>query len=130
VFALFLFSGLLAAVAGMISMGRTSQASPDSLVGYELDAITVVFLGGVSVLGGRGRMPGVVWALVLLILLRSALQLHNVSAYAQGTAVGILLIGSLLFSNLTRDAAARLRKRRTHRPVAGPVSGDVVPTDG
>jgi rhamnose transport system permease protein len=113
-FGLFVVSGLACSIAGVINIGRTSQASPDGLFGYELDAITIVFLGGVSFLGGRGRMSGVVWALLLLIELRSALQLHNVSAYAQGTAVGVLLIFSLLTSNLAREAANRLgtRKRR------------------
>jgi rhamnose transport system permease protein len=129
VFGLFLFAGVVSAIAGIISMGRTSQASPDSLFGYELDAITVVFLGGVSVLGGRGRMSGVIWALVLLIVLRSALQLHNVSAFAQGTAVGIVLIGSLLLTNLARDASARMRARRTRRPEPVPVGAGTTPTE-
>lgn len=111
-FGLFVVSGLVCSIAGIINIGRTSAASPDALLGYELDAITVVFLGGVSVLGGKGRMTGVLWALVLLITLRSALQLHNVAAYAQGTAVGILLIFSLLISNIARLAGTAIRNRR------------------
>ena len=116
-FGMFVASGAVSAIAGIISIGRTSQASPDSLLGYELDAITIVFLGGVSFLGGKGRISGVLWALVLLTALRNALQLHNVSAYAQGTAVGVLLIGSLLASNVARQLssimAARRRRERT-----------------
>jgi rhamnose transport system permease protein len=114
-FGLFLVSGLVCSIAGIINIGRTSAASPDGLLGYELDAITVVFLGGVAVLGGKGRMTGVLWALTLLIALRSALQLHNVAAYAQGTAVGLLLIFSLLISNIARRLAAALRTRRQAR---------------
>lgn len=114
-FGLFVVSGLVCSIAGIINIGRTSAASPDSLLGYELDAITVVFLGGVSVLGGKGRMSGVLWALTLLIALRSALQLHNVAAYAQGTAVGVLLIFSLLISNVARLVATELRNRRQAR---------------
>ena len=124
VFGMFLFAGLASAIAGIVGMGRTSQASPDSLSGYELDAITMVFLGGVSVLGGRGRMTGVAWALLLLVVLRSALQLHNVSAYAQGTAVGVLLIGSLLLANLTHDVAAGLRVRRLGNCALGSLPAD------
>jgi rhamnose transport system permease protein len=73
--------------------------------------------------------PGVIWALVLLIVLRSALQLHNVSAFAQGTAVGIVLIGSLLLTNLARDASARVTARRTRRPEAVPAVAGTSPTD-
>lgn len=114
-FRLFVTSGVLCSIAGIINIGRTSSASPDALLGYELDAITVVFLGGVSVLGGKGRMTGVLWALILLIALRSALQLHNFAAYQQGTAVGILLIFSLLISNTARATVANLRTRRENR---------------
>lgn len=121
-FGLFVLSGAVSAIAGIISIGRTSQASPDGLLGYELDAITIVFLGGVSFLGGKGRISGVIWALVLLICLRDGLQLHNVSAYAQGTAVGVLLIGSLLASNLARRASAALARRRRRRRAEHPVT--------
>ena len=114
-FGLFVVSGLVCSIAGIINIGRTSSASPDGLLGYELDAITVVFLGGVSVLGGKGRMTGVLWALTLLIALRSALQLHNVAAYQQGTAVGLLLIFSLLISNISRSLLATLRNRKESR---------------
>lgn len=107
-FGLFVGSGLVCAIAGIISIGQTSQASPDALLGYEMDAIAVVFLGGVSVLGGRGRVSGVLWALSLVIALRSALLLHNVSAYAQGTAIGMLLILSLLIANIVRALSQRL----------------------
>ncbi|GAB2469063.1 ABC transporter permease [Jatrophihabitans fulvus] len=122
-FGLFVVSGAVCAVAGVINIGRTSQASPDALTGYELDAITVVFLGGVSFLGGKGRISGVVWALVLLTGLRSALQLNNVSAYAQGTAVGLLLVLSLLIANIARRVAQRTGRRPAVE--APPTLGDV-----
>lgn len=114
-FGLFVVSGLVCSIAGIINIGRISSASPDAMLGYELDAITVVFLGGVSVLGGKGRMTGVLWALTLLVALRSALQLHNVAGYQQGTAVGVLLIFSLLISNTARAAVDTLRNRRESR---------------
>jgi rhamnose transport system permease protein len=119
-FCTFVVSGLVCAIAGVISIGRFSSASPDGLLGYELDAITVVFLGGVSVLGGQGRFSGVLWALVLLTCLRSAMQLHNVSAYAQGTAVGSLLIVSLLLSNTVRSTSAAVHARRRRRQAGAP----------
>ncbi|WP_128980344.1 ABC transporter permease [Streptomyces roseicoloratus] len=120
-FGLFVVSGLVAALAGVITVARTSQAAPDGALGFELDAITVVFLGGVSVLGGKGRMPGVCWALVLVVALRSMLQLANVSGYAQGAAVGLLLILSLLITNTTHRIHAALTSRRLRKvPVPRP----------
>jgi rhamnose transport system permease protein len=121
-FGLFVASGLVCSIAGLVNIGRSNQASPDAMVGYELDALTVVFLGGVSFLGGKGRISGVVWSLVLIITLRSALQLHNVSAYEQGTAIGVLLIASLLLSNLAHGVsrAVEVRKARRRGPPATP----------
>ncbi|MGN6689012.1 MAG: ABC transporter permease [Actinomycetales bacterium] len=112
--ALFAATGIVSAIAGIVIAGRTSQVSPDAALGFELDAITVVFLGGVSVLGGRGRFDGVIVGLILVITVRSVLQLHNVSGYAQGVAVGILLVASLLLNNLVTSVSRSRRSR--HRP--------------
>ena len=116
-FVLFLVSGLVAALAGLINSGLTSQIAPDSALGLELDVITVVFLGGISVLGGRGRITGVVLAAVLVLSLRKSLQLLNVAGYTQGIAVGGVLIASLLVTNLSHHVIGSIRDRRKPEPV-------------
>ena len=120
-FTLFVVSGLVSAVAGIIATGRTSSASPASMFGYELDCITVVFLGGFSFLGGKGNMAGVYWAIALVVGLRSLLLLNGASGDGQATAVGVLLIVSLLAANIVsrvnkRVADGRLRRARQHHP--------------
>lgn len=118
-FGLFVASGLAAALAGMIQTGLTSQFSPDLAFGMELDVITIVFLGGVSVLGGHGSMPAVAWAGLLIMLVRKYLQLQNVSGYAQGITIGMVLIGSLLLNNAAqRFLAARRESGTAPVPVA------------
>ena len=112
VFQLFVVSGAVAALAGVIQIGITSSASPDSALGFELDAITVVFLGGVSFLGGKGKISGVIWALIVVIAVRSMLQLQNLGAYGQAAVVGAILIVSLLLANLgIRLSTARAARR-------------------
>lgn len=111
-FLLFVVSGVVSALAGMINMGITSQVAPDGALGLELDVITVVFLAGVSVLGGKGRITGVVLASILILALRKSLQLLNVSGYTQGIAVGGVLIASLLVTNLSRQFFESRRERR------------------
>jgi len=115
-FRLFVASGLAAAIAGIIQTGITSSASPDGLFGFELDVVTVCFLGGISFLGGRGRMTGVAWSLVIVIVLRSVLQLRNVAAFGQAAIVGVVLIVSLLLVNVVAKVGAA---RATKRTVAG-----------
>lgn len=117
-FGLFVVSGLVSAIAGLLFIGRTTNASPDAMLGYELDAITVVFLGGVSFLGGKGRLSGVLWALLLVVVVRQTLLFHGQGQYAQGTAVGILLIASLLLANLSLRVSASLSARRVSSEAA------------
>lgn len=119
-FWLFVASGIVCAIAGVILVGRTSQAAPDGALGFELDALTIVFLGGVSMFGGRGRITGVVLAVFLVAGLRSYLLLRGASGYTQGTAVGVLLIASLLATNIVRrtsQAMAARRFRATQRDI-------------
>lgn len=111
-FLLFVVSGLVSALAGMINMGITSQVAPDGALGIELDVITVVFLAGVSVLGGKGRITGIVLASILILALRKSLQLLNVSGYTQGIAIGGVLILSLLVTNLSQRLIGSMRERR------------------
>jgi rhamnose transport system permease protein len=111
-FVLFVVSGLVCAIAGVILVGRTSEASPDGALGFELDAITIVFLGGVSMLGGKGRLTGVFLAMLLVAALRSVLLLRGAGGYAQGAAVGVVLIVSLVLTNFAGRISVVLQSRR------------------
>ncbi|MFT3875620.1 MAG: ABC transporter permease [Propioniciclava sp.] len=111
-FGLFVVSGMVAALAGVINTGITSQIAPDAALGMELDAITVAFLGGISFLGGKGNITGVVLAATLILTLRKSLQLLNVSGYTQGIAIGGVLIGSLLITNISAAIIRSLQERR------------------
>lgn len=112
---LFTVSGLVSAVAAVVYTARLSNARADNALGFELDVITIVFLGGVSVFGGAGRMAGVLWALVLVAALRNVLGLHQVSGAAQGIVVGGLLIASLLLGNTLNAALERLRLQQLRK---------------
>jgi rhamnose transport system permease protein len=98
-FWLFVTSGVVCAIAGIVFTARLSNARANNAFGFELDIITIALLGGVSVFGGRGRLTGVLWALVLVAMIRNVLGLSQIGGDAQGTVIGLLLIGSLLLSN-------------------------------
>lgn len=110
--ALFVLSGLICAVASIVFTARLANARANNAVGLELDVITVALLGGVSVFGGRGRLTGVFWALVLVAVLRNVLGLHQIGGDAQGTVVGLLLIVSLLVGNIAQGLFAMITARR------------------
>jgi rhamnose transport system permease protein len=113
---LFVLSGTVAALAGVVISLRNSTAAANVGYGFELTAVTAVLLGGVSIFGGRGTIAGVILALLLLGSIQKALLLsENISSYWIQIVTGILLVGSVLGPNLARRAAeARRRRSRLH----------------
>jgi rhamnose transport system permease protein len=110
-FALYLFSGLYCALAGIVYTLRFASASPDSARGYELSVIAAVLFGGVSIAGGFGTMWGVVFSIVELGVIRSVLQLVNFS----GNALQIISGALLLFSVALPKAIETLKTLRESR---------------
>jgi len=88
----FTISGLLAGLGGLLLAGMLSNANPNLGLGYELDVIAAVILGGVALTGGRGSIGGVVIGAALMGLLRNAFVLLNVSGYWQTITIGLVVI--------------------------------------
>jgi rhamnose transport system permease protein len=104
---LFVLSGVIAALAGILYTARISSSRADNAAGFELDVIAAVLLGGVSIFGGRGTMIGVLLSLAVVATLRNVLAITNVGPDIQNFAVGGLLILSVLGPNLVRRVLAR-----------------------
>jgi rhamnose transport system permease protein len=104
---LFVVSGVISALAGVIFALRFGSARADNGTGLELSVVAVVLLGGVSIFGGKGHMLGVVVAVLLLGAIRSALTINDVADEVLTIVTGSLL----LLSVLGPSAAARLRER-------------------
>ncbi|TMC86826.1 MAG: ABC transporter permease [Chloroflexi bacterium] len=111
---LFILSGVIAALAGVIFTARFSSARPDNAVGFELYVVTVVLLGGVNIFGGRGSLLGVILAIFIVAVLQNVMGLVNISGDIQSLAIGLLLILSVLGPNLAR----RIQVVITRRPLA------------
>ena len=109
---LFMLSGVIAALSGVIFTARFSSARPDNAVGFELSVVTVVLLGGVNIFGGRGSLFGVVLAILIVGILQNALSLVNISGDIQSLAIGLLLILSVLGPNLAQRILAVIARRR------------------
>ena len=111
---LFVLSGAVAALAGVVISLRNSTAAANVGIGFELTVVTAVLLGGVSIFGGRGTIAGVVLALLLLGGIQKALLLsESISSYWIQIVTGVLLIGSVLGPNLVQRArAARAHSSR------------------
>ncbi|PNH82593.1 ribose ABC transporter permease [Vibrio diazotrophicus] len=91
--------GLLAALAGIIVTSRLSSAQPTAGMGYELDAIAAVVLGGTSLLGGRGKIMGTLIGALIIGFLNNALNLLDVSSYYQMIAKAVVILLAVLVDN-------------------------------
>ena len=100
--AVFALSGLYAGIAGMVLAGRLSSAQPQAAVGYELDAIAAVVIGGASLAGGRGAALGTLIGALVLAVIRNGLNLLNVSSFWQQVVIGAVIAIAVGFDVLRR----------------------------
>lgn len=114
----FALSGLAMGIGALILMSQIRTIDHKQMRGWELVAITAVVLGGTSIFGGRGGMLGTVLAMLLLVVVRSAMGMSNIKAENQLAVIGTLLIVSVLLTNLSTQG--RWARRRT-RPTGGTV---------
>jgi rhamnose transport system permease protein len=106
---LFTASAFVAGVAGVLFAARLGSVRANIGEGFELDIITMVLLGGVSIFGGSGTLLGVALAIGIVLNLRNGLGLANVESNTQTGVIGALLIASVLAQN----ALDRLPLRRS-----------------
>lgn len=92
-------SGFLAALAGIIVTSRLSSAQPTAGMGYELDAIAAVVVGGTSLLGGKGRIMGTLIGALIIGFLNNALNLLDVSSYYQMIAKAVVILLAVMVDN-------------------------------
>ncbi len=86
-------------VAGIIVTSRLSSAQPTAGMGYELDAIAAVVLGGTSLMGGKGRIMGTLIGALIIGFLNNALNLLDVSSYYQMIAKAVVILLAVLVDN-------------------------------
>jgi rhamnose transport system permease protein len=112
---LFTLSGLVSGMAGIYFTLRFGSARGDNANGMELQVIAAVLLGGVSIFGGRGAIPGVLGGVLLIGVIASALRLDDYSANVIQIITGILLIASVVAPSLL-GWIGRTRSRAATRP--------------
>ena len=114
---------LAAALAGVLLAARLGAVRGSTAEGLELDIITIVLFGGVSIFGGKGRMTGVLLSILVILNLRNGLALAGFTGNTQTGVIGALLILSVLLPNLVASVNTRLARRRAAAPAAGDGGG-------
>ena len=109
---LFTMSGFIAALAGVYFAARLGSVRGDMALGFELDIITMVLLGGVSIFGGSGSIYGVLLSILIVLNLRNGMSLVNLTGHLQTGVIGLLLILSVLLPNMANYVRTTLDRRR------------------
>jgi rhamnose transport system permease protein len=115
---LFVASGLISALAGIVFSFRFSSSRADNGTGFELSAIAAVFLGGVTVQGGKGTVTGVVLSLLLIGIINNVLTLADVASEVLRIVTGSLLIISILLPNVIAATREKLRLIQRQKEIA------------
>ena len=115
---LYVASGLISALAGIVYTFRFSSSRADNGTGFELSAIAAVFLGGVTVQGGKGTVTGVVLSLLLIGIINNVLTLADVASEILRIVTGSLLIVSVLLPNVIASVRERWRLLQRQREIA------------
>ena len=100
--AVYVISGILAALAALILVARLGAAEPTLGNLWELEAIAAAAIGGASLSGGKGSIIGTIIGAIVLGAMRNGLTLLNVQAFYQLLATGIIIIAAMLIDRLTR----------------------------
>jgi len=88
----FAISGFLSGLTGMVLASRLNSAQPTAGMGYELDAIAAVVLGGTSLFGGEGELWGTLVGAFIMGILNNGLNMLNVSSFYQQVVKGIVIL--------------------------------------
>lgn len=92
----YIFSAVLAGLAGILLSSRVNAASPTACEGYEMDAIAAAVIGGTSMSGGRGSVLATILGAVIIGTINNGLDLLNVSSYYQDIISGIIIAVAVL----------------------------------
>lgn len=99
----YLISGVLAALAGVITSARVTSGVTSTGEGYETNAIAMVVIGGTSLAGGKGRLWGTIVGILVIQCLSNGLDMLGVAYYVQLIVKGIVVIGAVMLDGLTAD---------------------------
>jgi len=98
--------GVLAALAGMIHAARSHQGNPNDGMGYELDAIAAVVIGGTALAGGRGSIVGTVVGTLVLGLITNVMRLQLIDSNIEMIVKGLIIIVAVWLQRRTQATAS------------------------
>ena len=100
-------SGFMSYLAGVVLLARVNSGQPNAGTGYEMDVITGVVLGGVSMSGGQGRLIMVVVGVLIMGILTNGMTMLTINEYVQQFIKGLVLIGAVALDSFIKEQRSK-----------------------
>lgn len=114
-FFVFVISGVLAAISGIMLASKSNSASPIGGADYVFDAIAAVLIGGTGFEGGKGKITGTIIGAILMRVIRNGLNLAGFSPYLQEFLMGMIVLLIILADVLNQNHKKTMSLRRIYR---------------
>ena len=101
-FSVYMISGILSALAGLVLASKLQNGQATAASGYELNAIAAVAMGGTSMSGGRGGIAQTVIGLIVIGIINNALSLLGVSSYWQTVSMGVIILAAVIIDQFRK----------------------------
>ncbi len=106
-------SGLLAAIAGIVSVGRSGTCNgANAIQTYDTDAIAACVIGGASFMGGKGTIAGSMLGALIIAVLRNGFALLSIDTAVQNMVLGLVIIGAVLLDVIRESTEAKARRKQ------------------
>jgi ribose transport system permease protein len=103
--------GACSAIGAIVLTGRLGSATPNFGADFGLDAIAAVVIGGTSMHGGKAKVVGTVWGVILVAIIGNILALLGVSPYLQWIVKGAIIVVAIVLDNQTETILNRQREK-------------------
>jgi ribose/xylose/arabinose/galactoside ABC-type transport system permease subunit len=115
----YVFSGLTAAIGGIVLASMTQQGMASTGSGYDTQVITAAVIGGVSLLGGVGTVPGCIYGAVLMGLINNGLNLMSVPSTQNGLVQGVVIVIAVALDAMQHQDQSRKKVRKISKQLKG-----------
>ena len=111
ILSVYMLTGVAAALAGIVIAARLGSGSSNAGVGFELEVIAAVVLGGTNLFGGRGTIVGTALGALTIAVIGNGLILAHISPFFTQIVTGLIILLAIWLNTRLFDQASRLRKR-------------------
>ena len=108
----FTISGMLAGLAGVIMLGRIATGQPTAGKGLEMDCLTAAVIGGVSLVGGEGRVSTCITGIFIISVLTNGMTIMNINEYYQLVITGCILLAAVCFDGIQKQGLFQKKKAK------------------